>query len=455
MTRTLVDLPLGKVHPHPANQRAGLQDIDQLAASIKAVGLIQPIVVQPHPEKAGEWRIVAGHRRHAAATKAGLKSITAEVRDDLDDRDTLAAMLVENLQRQELTPLEEAAGYRQLLDLGWKQKDIADRTGRSAGVVSKRLKLLDLPDVLLPAVRDGRIRVETGYELARTLADRHVDGPALVTHVLQTLDEFDTDLDRPYVSEEVDTLVQSTARAATSARAADQLRTELTAEGAVELDAPGANRGKPIEGWNGLEVDYDAHRPEPCSRFRIIERHGGTVDPQWWCVEPSRHYPDGVSDVKVTADWWARNDPDAKTSKRETSWDRENRIREARKAFRLDLYKKTVASDPKTWPVTKDLVYQQAIVLTLHQSMHLTGADLQLVCDLLSIGYKSSTRVDTLRDLVGESFARETDRTALAVVLAAGEGWAIDRAEKSPARDFAILLGCEFDDDQLDTGDAA
>ena len=449
MTRTLVELPLGRVHPHPANQRAGLGNIDELAASIKAVGLIQPIVARPHPDIAGEWQLVAGHRRHAAATKAGLKTITAEVRDDLDDRDTLAAMLVENLQRQELTPLEEAAGYRQLLELGWKQKDIADRTGRSAGVVSKRLKLLDLPGELIPAISDGRILVETGYELAKVLADRHVDSEKLMGQVLEVVECGEP---VSYIREDVGVVVANANYHAAYEKAAGRLVAELTSAGAIQVDQEDPT-AMPIEGWRGVDVDYDAHRPEPCSRFRIVRR--GDPVPEWWCAEPSRHYPDGESTVKVTADWWERNNPNRQEAKRESSWDRENRIREARKAHRIDLYKKIVAADPKTWPVTKDLVYQQAIILALHQSMSMTGADLQLVCDLLGIGYKSSTRVDTLRDLVGDSFARETERTALAIVLAAGEGWHIDRAEKSPARDFAILLGCEFDDDQLDSGDAA
>jgi len=461
MTRQLVDLPIGKVHPHPHNYRAGLADVDQLAASIRAVGLIQPIVVRPHPDKPGEYQLVAGHRRHAAASKAGLKKITAEVREDLDDGMAYAAMLVENLQRQELTVLEEAAGYRILVDLGWRQKDIAEKTGRSPAVVSKRLRLLDLPDDILPAVRDGRIGVETAYEVARAIGDRDVDSAQLVANVVEILtDPDDLTSDFQFDSDVLWAATTATRRAEASRVEAKIVR-ELTDAGAVQLSDDERSSGRPIEGWNGLDVDYDAHLTEPCSRWRLTWR-GKDSGPEWWCAVPSRHFPDGESTVKVTDDWWAEHDPDRHTATSESPFDRNQRQREARRVERATFYKTLMAADPYTWPVTVDLVYQQAIALALHQEMHMTGETLHMALDLLADVTGQSTPksapVSRMRDRLIEHFASHTHQTAMAIVLAAGEGWRLDQNDKSVARDFVQLLGLDqWDDDQqtIDTGDAA
>jgi len=141
---TLKSIPLDAIAPSKTNPRKNFdaQYIDELAASIAQVGLMQPIIVRPN---GGNYVIIAGECRYRAARKAGLEEISAIVRTDLSDAAILELQLVENLRRRDLHPMEEAQGYRSLLLT--KQYDvarIAERVGRSVKYVYDRVKLLDL-----------------------------------------------------------------------------------------------------------------------------------------------------------------------------------------------------------------------------------------------------------------------------------------------------------------------
>jgi ParB/RepB/Spo0J family partition protein len=149
-------LPTARLHPHPDNPRGPLDPRDPdtaeglrlLADSIRAQGLIHPLLVVPRPE--GGHTILAGHRRHAAAVLAGLAEVPCVVRD-LGPARQLELMLVENVQRADLTPLQEAHAFRKLLDrLGGEGKlnEAARRTGMTTAAIRGRLLILDLaPDV--------------------------------------------------------------------------------------------------------------------------------------------------------------------------------------------------------------------------------------------------------------------------------------------------------------------
>jgi ParB family chromosome partitioning protein len=164
---TLQVIPLDQLHPATDNPRQGLgpdEDLERLAESMKTVGLLQPIVVTPRG--GGGWLIVAGHRRHAAAGKAGLVEVPCVVRT-LDDSQRMAAMLVENLQRTDLDPFEEARGYAALKKLtGWNQRQIGEHVGRNQATVSRRLKLLDLNPVALEQVQTGALELDLAAKLA-------------------------------------------------------------------------------------------------------------------------------------------------------------------------------------------------------------------------------------------------------------------------------------------------
>jgi ParB family chromosome partitioning protein len=148
----LIDLE--DLEVHPSNPRKNAGDIDELAASIKEIGMLQPVVAVRHN---GAYQVVAGSRRLAAAKKAGLKGIPTRVME-LDEAQAAAAALIENLQRKDLDPLEEAEGYRSWLALtGKTQKELADRVARAPSTIANALRLLEAPKVVRDALARGDI----------------------------------------------------------------------------------------------------------------------------------------------------------------------------------------------------------------------------------------------------------------------------------------------------------
>lgn len=154
------------IDPNPYQPRKEFDEkaLESLATSIKAHGMIQPIVVSP--ATGGRYYLVVGERRLRAAKLADLREIPAHVRST-KDQEKLELALIENIQREDLNPLEEAAGYRQLKDdFGLTIVEIARRTGKSQPVIVAKLYLLDLPDVVKEALVSGKL----SYVRARALA---------------------------------------------------------------------------------------------------------------------------------------------------------------------------------------------------------------------------------------------------------------------------------------------
>ena len=153
----LLELPLEAVHPNPKQPRKRFDGEagSGLAESIKREGVIQPLLVRPRA--AGGYEIVAGERRWRAAREAGHATVPAVVRET-DDRDTLLLGLIENVAREQLTPVEEARAYAVLLDeFNLALGDVADRVGRSKPSVSNRIRLLELPDDVLGMLERGQL----------------------------------------------------------------------------------------------------------------------------------------------------------------------------------------------------------------------------------------------------------------------------------------------------------
>jgi ParB family chromosome partitioning protein len=159
-----IDIPTARIRPNPHQPRKRF-DADGLAAltaSIVEHGVIQPILVT---EIVDGYQLVAGERRLRAAQAAGLERIPAVVRQ-LADRDQLELALVENLQREDLDPLETADAYRSLIEeFGFTQDDLATRVGRARSTVATTLRLLDLAPGLQAAVADGRLTEGHGRAL--------------------------------------------------------------------------------------------------------------------------------------------------------------------------------------------------------------------------------------------------------------------------------------------------
>lgn len=148
------------------NIRDHLTNIDELAETIRSVGLLAPLIVETVPE--GGYLLVAGHRRYAAARKVGLKRVACSViPGPLDAADRLMYMLIENVHREELTPLEEARAYGRLSENGLTQRDIAERVGRTQSHISRRIMLLDLTQADQERLATGAITIERAVDRAR------------------------------------------------------------------------------------------------------------------------------------------------------------------------------------------------------------------------------------------------------------------------------------------------
>jgi ParB family transcriptional regulator, chromosome partitioning protein len=151
-------VPLGMVRPCPFQPRKDFSDaaLRELADSIKEQGIVQPLIVR---ELNGSLELIAGERRWRAAQLVGLTEVPVIVRE-ADDRDVLELALIENLQRENLNPLEEAQGYAQLLSqFELTQEEVAAKVGKSRAVVANALRLLKLPATVQICVRDGRLSV--------------------------------------------------------------------------------------------------------------------------------------------------------------------------------------------------------------------------------------------------------------------------------------------------------
>jgi ParB family transcriptional regulator, chromosome partitioning protein len=152
-------IPIETLHPNPNQPRRSFADaeLDELAASIREKGVIQPLIVRPHPEKDGAYEIVAGERRWRAAQRAQLHELPVLVRA-LTDTEVLELAIIENIQRADLNPLDEALGYRQLMDrFGHTQEKLGEALGKSRSHIANLLRLLTLPEPVLNLVREGRL----------------------------------------------------------------------------------------------------------------------------------------------------------------------------------------------------------------------------------------------------------------------------------------------------------
>ena len=140
-------MPLDLLEPNPFQPRSSIDPaaLDELAQSIRLRGILQPLLVRPHPATAGRYQIVAGERRWRAAGAAGLHEVPALVRD-MSDTEAAAVALVENLQRQDLNPMDEAEGYDRLLtQFGLTQEALGQAVGKSRSHIANTLRLLNLP----------------------------------------------------------------------------------------------------------------------------------------------------------------------------------------------------------------------------------------------------------------------------------------------------------------------
>ncbi len=173
------NVPIDLMEPNPYQPRAAIktEPLDELVRSVRAHGILQPLLLRPHPSATGRYQIVAGERRWRAAQAAGLHTVPVLVRS-LSDSDTAAAALVENLLREGLDPIEEAEGLARLMrEFKHTQEAVSDIIGKSRSHVANTLRLLNLPVGVQILVRAGQLtaghaRALVGHPAVDVLAQR-------------------------------------------------------------------------------------------------------------------------------------------------------------------------------------------------------------------------------------------------------------------------------------------
>jgi ParB family chromosome partitioning protein len=151
------EIPIELIHRNPdqPRRRFAEAEIAELANSIREKGVLQPVLVRPAPGMTGEYQLVAGERRWRASQQAGLRAMPALIRE-LDDKQVLEIAIVENVQREDLGPIEEALSYKALIDrFGRTQEEVAQVVGKSRPHVANALRLLNLPDAVQTMLADG------------------------------------------------------------------------------------------------------------------------------------------------------------------------------------------------------------------------------------------------------------------------------------------------------------
>ena len=168
---TLTTIAIDKLHPHPQNPRKVIGDIDELADSIKANGILQNLTVVPMNDDWTEFTVIIGHRRLAAAKQAGLTELPCAV-VEMTEKEQLSTMLTENMQRSDLTVYEEAKGCQLLLDLGDTVAEVAEKTGFSESKIRRRVKLCELDE---EAFKESQLRQPTLQDYDRLNQIKDID----------------------------------------------------------------------------------------------------------------------------------------------------------------------------------------------------------------------------------------------------------------------------------------
>ena len=178
-------LPVEQLTPNPDQPRRSFapEALQELASSLRAKGVLQPLIVRPHPSDRGLYQIVAGERRWRAAQIAQLHEVPVIVRD-LDDTEVLEVAIVENIQRSDLNAIEEAASYRQLMDrFGHTQEKLGEALNKSRSHIANLLRLLNLPDQVQAWLKEGKltagharalITAPNAVELARKVIEKNL-----------------------------------------------------------------------------------------------------------------------------------------------------------------------------------------------------------------------------------------------------------------------------------------
>ena len=214
-----LDIDLIDPNPEQPRTRFGEEQLEELAQSIRTNGVVQPIVVRQFGSR---YQIVAGERRWRASQRAELRRIPAVVKEVSDEK-LLELALVENIQRQELNPIEEAVAYRKLIDnIGLTQEAVAERVGKERSVVTTSLRLLKLPGEIQALIENGQLSAGHGRTLLmlddpksqRAIAQGAIDGGWSVRHTEKVVKQYSSTKGKTTTSAKPTRLVDANVKAA-------------------------------------------------------------------------------------------------------------------------------------------------------------------------------------------------------------------------------------------------
>ncbi len=249
----IVQIPITLLHHHPDNPRKDLGDLAELAASIKAKGVMQNLTVVPFRDEAGTgcYHVVIGNRRMEASKMAGLETLPCIIAQ-MTHAEQVQTMLLENMQRVDLTVYEQAAGFQMMMDFGDSVEKISEKTGFSESTVRRRLKMAELDAAMLKKVSDRQLSLTDFDRLAeiedleeRNKVLEHIGTPNFLWHLAKAK-EHQTERER-----------------------CEKWRAVLTAAGFTELTRD--------EGWNG---SYSALNGEWGSQIRIDTKNVDNFKPE-------------------------------------------------------------------------------------------------------------------------------------------------------------------------------
>src|SRR5438270_654118 len=295
---SLVELAVADIRPNPYQPRRDVDPaaLEELQASIRKAGLLQPVVVRPVPGVDGGFELIAGERRLRACQALGWEKIPA-VKREVDDRTVLTLALVENLQRDDLSPVDEARGYERLIaEFSLTQQDVADAVGRDRSTVANALRLLKLPAAVLALLHDGGLSVGHARallalddaRLATSLAKEAVDAGLSVRDVEDRVRGGRAPVRRPR-------LKKGQGQAPEVRRIEDALRRRLGTDVRVKLRAKGnyqelrsmlGVKAPPAKGVVVLRLDLmrsTAVRARPPSA--PLRYESGTSEPTHWPLD--------------------------------------------------------------------------------------------------------------------------------------------------------------------------
>lgn len=283
----VVEIPVDAIRPAPDNPRGTLGDLTGLIATITIAGVRQPITVTPRPED-GEppYMIVMGHRRHAAAKEAGLTVIPAIIKE-LSEDERIADMHIENMNRDDLKPTEEARSIKTLRAVCKSEREVASRIGRSQAYVNKRLSLLGLPADVQTELDAGRMTVENGQELARLKDDK------IITVIVRRCKRPSAD-GKTHHYDGIGTAVTSYLEGLRREKEVRQVERALRADGVTVVDFP-VNRmwtsttmRRLGSGFNEVDVEVAKHTRRACHAAAV---NPNTAEVVYVCTDPAKHQP--------------------------------------------------------------------------------------------------------------------------------------------------------------------